>query len=155
MLSGYIASVTSRLEIWHNSFWAWLDAPFFGHGLGAFEQAYAPHRADHQWFMDGSVMASPYVTAGMAHNAILQSLMELGLFGTVLVVMFVAKMGITIPILVGLAMAMIEFPEQNPATAMMLACAFGMSRPCLSSALHFSRRGGAHRGRFIGYRRSI
>ena len=108
---------------------AWLDAPFFGHGLGSFEQAYAPHRADHQWFLDSSVMASPYVAAGMAHNAVLQSLIELGLFGTVLVVLFASKVGWTLPVVAGAAMMMIEFPEQNPATAMLLACALGMSRP--------------------------
>ena len=130
MLDDYLSSITARLELWWNSFMAFLDKPVFGHGLGAFEQAYGPHRADHQWFMDSSILSSPYVAAGMSHNLPLQTLIEIGLIGFGLAVWFlfaVCKKGISIPILVALTICMIEFPEQNPATAMMIAVALGLS----------------------------
>ena len=132
MLSDYTASILARCEIWWNSLLGWLDNPVFGHGLGAFEQAYAPHRADHQWFLDSTILWSPYAAAGMAHNVILQILIETGLIGLLLATLFlceICRKGMTIPILICLSLAMIEFPEQNPASAVVLACILALSSP--------------------------
>lgn len=127
---GLTESVLARLELWWNSLVAWLHSPVFGHGLGSFDAAYSPHRAAHKWFLDRSILDSPYTAAGMAHNVGLHALVEIGAIGAAIVAMFLfftCRKGVTLAVVAAGAMAMIEFPEQNPATAMMIACALALS----------------------------
>lgn len=104
----------------------------FGHGLGAFEPAYAPHRADHRWLMDHTIMPVPWNAAGMAHNTILQALIETGAIGLGLAgvfLYFALKTRIPPAVWVAIPICLIGFPEQNPATAILLACAVGVACP--------------------------
>lgn len=131
------SSLASRVELWLNSFYAWLDRPLLGHGLGAFEQAYAPHRSDHLWLIDSTILALPWNAAGQAHNVILQSLIEIGLVGTILAGVFlwtVLRMGISSALVATGVLCMIGFPEQNPASAIMIACALACASRVDSSS---------------------
>ena len=120
----------ARVEIWHNSFLAWLDAPILGHGLGSFEQAYNAHRAGHMWLINDSILTLPWNAAGAAHNVFLQSLIEVGLIGTALIwatIFMAVQRTITAVFIIILTMCLLEFPEQNPATALLIVCALGLS----------------------------
>lgn len=124
------SSIFARLELWHNSFVAWLDHPVIGHGLGAFEQAYAPHRAAHGWFRDGSILTTVWNAAGSAHNVILQALVEVGLVGAIIAGTFlwlILRRETSAALIAGAAMCLIGFPEQSPASAVMIACALGLA----------------------------
>jgi O-antigen ligase len=132
MAQSFTASVLARLELWWNSLMAIFDAPVFGHGMGGFEPAYSVHRASHAWFYDGTILAQPWAAAGMAHNVMLQSLIEIGLIGTALALWFTAsvmRQAVRPAIAVAIAMSLIGFPEQNPATALFIACALALACP--------------------------
>jgi hypothetical protein len=126
----FLSSYLARIELWHNAVMAWLDRPFLGHGIGSFEQAFAPHRGDHAWFLDRTILDVPWYAAGAAHNAILQILIETGLIGLILCGVFlwtVGRCGISAVLIAALTMCLIEFPEQNPASAIFISCALGLA----------------------------
>ena len=143
MLDALAASFWPRLEIWTNSILTWLDNPIFGSGLGTFETAYAPHRADHWTYFPemGTVLQSLAVHAGAAHNEILQILVELGLIGAALIGWFLycalkgTKSRARWCVWIAIAICLIEFPLQNPASAILIAVALGLSaRPSPESS---------------------
>lgn len=70
------AGASGREALWAASIAAWRDAPLFGHGLGSFARALAPH-----------VTAQTAPVLGVqaaAHNVALQWLVQTGLVGTAL-----------------------------------------------------------------------
>ena len=68
----------ARLELWYGGLAAWLDKPLLGWGLGSFDWAYGAHRSDFAEVFGSTILSTPNVLAGAAHNAIVQSLVELG-----------------------------------------------------------------------------
>ena len=128
-----LGSILPRIEIWTNSFIAWLDRPFFGSGLGGFEFAYAPHRADHMTVFPNmtTVLVSMGVHAGAAHNELLQGLVEIGLIGVLIAGWFIYRTlrnagSERYAVYAVLAICLIEFPLQNPATAILAAVALAL-----------------------------
>lgn len=137
-----IDSIAPRIEVWLGTIAMWLDAPVFGHGLGAFgyeyprfQDAYLVLMPDHAPIVRGQFFA------GAAHNEILQLLAELGVVGVWLMAVFfwacfqAADIGgqkwwrHVGPSLFGFAilaaLALISFPFQNPATAALGAVFLG------------------------------
>lgn len=153
---GTMPAVVARTEIFTNTIAMWLDRPFFGHGLGSFNAMYPKFREVHLGiFPDmGTILPTPIQYAGHAHNELLQGLAELGIAGMVLAGVFLvavlrrrrdsriprgsetkwynrqgfsggAQSAIWTLIVVGV-IALIEFPLQNPATAVLVAVALGV-----------------------------
>ncbi len=134
------SSLASRAELWTNSVLSWWDAPIFGHGAGSFEWAYGEHRASHTALFDQTILTTPSVGPGAAHNEVLQTLVEFGLVGTLLAAIFLwrvcrgrediarerqwphAMLWVAVP------MALIGFPLQNPASALLIV--IGLAAMC-------------------------
>lgn len=135
-----VSSISSRLELWINSVFAWLDAPVFGHGLGSFDYAYAPHRIEHLRWFHHSILTHPNVSAGAAHNEALQVLVELGLTGLALACVFLftvfraSRSSARWAALATGVVAMVSFPLQNPATAILAAVILGVCAKCTESS---------------------
>ena len=73
-LSGLGTEGNGRLALWQASLAAFAEAPLFGHGLGSFARAVAPHV---------TAETAPVLSVqGAAHNLALQWLVQTGLFGT-------------------------------------------------------------------------
>lgn len=134
--SGLFAiSASARAELWLNTIASWLHAPLFGHGIGGFEAAYGLTRKTHQhWFpwLD-TIMTVPTVFAGAAHNEFLQALQQFGVYGAGLLAFFGWTMlrhrgplAAQIAILAATGCALVGFPAQNPATAIVIAVALGL-----------------------------
>ena len=150
-----------RIEIWINSILAFLDKPFFGQGIGGFEYGYAPHRADHWNFLPGmdTVLPNLGIHAGAAHNELLQALVEIGLIGVALSawllyrVLANSKSYARPMVYAAMAIALIEFPLQNPASAVLIALGLALcSRPdCFPSA--YSRPSSVTRPTRLGTRK--
>lgn len=80
--------------------------------------------------MDGTILSLPWNAAGAAHNIILQSLIEIGLIGTIIAGFFVwlvIKQALSAPLIAVFAISLVGFPEQNPATALMIVCIFSLA----------------------------
>ena len=128
-----MSSVLARVELWINSIMAWMDAPIFGHGLGSFDWSYSQHRADHLAWMPTTILTTNTVSAGAAHNEYLHILVELGCVGLLLCALFVwlsvRRSASPAVWAVGVlaAISVIEFPLQNPATAVIAAVALGLT----------------------------
>jgi hypothetical protein len=134
---GFQESVQSRIELAVNSLAMWRDAPWLGYGVGGFQAAYPPYQEVHF-----KVLGIPEnVTSSLelnvnnnaAHNEFLQFLVNFGLSGIALVVIAVylslpwlrtwresprTIVGMIV-VLACLANSLVEFPLQNPATAML------------------------------------
>ncbi len=122
-------SLGSRVELWINSAYAWLDKPIFGHGSGGFDAAYAPHRADHTpWLGDGSLLSIPASAAGATHNEPLQILLTYGVVGFTLVAVLVCLLWRRNPKFLWLIipLCLIGFPLQAPASAAVIALGLGL-----------------------------
>ena len=70
------ADGSGRASLWAVSVAAWAEAPVFGHGLGSFARAVAPHVT--------AETAPVLAVQGAAHDAPLQWLVQTGLVGTAL-----------------------------------------------------------------------
>jgi O-antigen ligase len=121
----------ARLELWFNGLAAWADHPILGWGLGSFEWGYGAHRGD---WMGHTILTTPNVLAGAAHNAIVQTLAELGLVGLAcaaavvfLVLRHAQDQNAKVALVLALGCMMVGFPEQNPFTAALMAVAAGMA----------------------------
>ena len=127
------AQANARLELWFNGLAAWLDKPLLGWGLGSFEWGYGYHRFDFSQVSQATILNVPNVLAGAAHNAVVQTLVELGLIGfsaALVVIWMVFRLAGDANAKVALAMAlaamMVGFPDHNPFTAALIAVAAGI-----------------------------
>ncbi|MEM9421705.1 MAG: O-antigen ligase family protein [Pseudomonadota bacterium] len=84
-LLGLQTDDAGRFVLWEASWQAFLDAPIWGHGLGQFSTAIAPHITQ--------ATAPTLVLQGAAHNLLLQWLVQTGVVGTVVGATFVALIG--------------------------------------------------------------
>src|SRR5690606_7421211 len=123
-------SLTARLEFWTNSSFVWLSSPLWGHGFGSFNFQYPRFDSVHLLLFPsmGHTMGATNF-AGAAHNEYLQVLCELGAIGLILSLRVVWRPWKPGPATVCLGLAMIEslieFPLQNPATALLASISLG------------------------------
>jgi O-antigen ligase len=132
---GFDVSTMFRFELLTNSTLLWLESPIWGHGLGGFDFEYPRVQERHlsvfPW-LQTVMFADMRITAGAAHNDILQGLTELGLVGMAILGFaayriaraYVAKPSKSLvdhmaaaAAVALLLCAQLEFPLQNPATA--------------------------------------
>lgn len=134
----FVESIRPRLALIVNTLRLWSDAPVFGHGAGSFDALYPLYKEWHlQYFEHADILlANKMVKAGAAHNELLQGLAEYGLVGLGIVGGFVfhvlrsalgrrdsLALAAAASLTIGLVIGLIEFPLQNPATALLLAMA--------------------------------
>ncbi len=132
----------ARIELWYNGLMAWADRPLLGWGLGSFDWGVGYHRTDYAHLVGGAtILNTPTVIPGSAHNVIVQTLAELGLVGlagTAAVVFLVLRhakdQNAKIALIAGLACMMVSFPEQNPFTAALVAVGAGIATNNLRAA---------------------
>ena len=135
-------SIRPRFALTLNTLRLWLDAPVFGHGAGSFDALYPLYKEWHLQYFEHAdkLLGNKMVKAGAAHNEILQFLAEYGVVGIGLLAGLAgqlltrwlrsgdgdlyAKTGAG-AIAVGFIIGMIEFPLQNPATALLLVIGAG------------------------------
>jgi len=135
----YSGSVVPRAEIWVDTLGLISQSPVWGHGFGSFMYEFPRLQEFHtnvfaSWGIQQTGVAHH---AGAVHNEYLQIVAELGLVGLALAGWFVwtcikarRKGGIYLAALgsLGIAavIAVIDFPTQNAATAMLIALALGI-----------------------------
>ena len=124
----------ARFELWYGGLAAWLDKPALGWGLGSFEWGYGYHRHDFGEVFGGTILSTPNVLAGSAHNVVVQTLAELGLFGLAcaaavvfMVLRYAKDQNAKAALVIALGCMMVSFPEQNPFTAALIAVAAGVA----------------------------
>lgn len=137
----FVESVRPRLALIVNTLRLWWDAPLFGHGAGSFDALYPLYKEWHLRYFEHAdiLLSNKMVKAGAAHNELLQLLAEYGLVGLGILVgigWFMLKQGVRrrdrhaalggAALCVGLLIGLIEFPLQNPATALLLVLAAAM-----------------------------
>jgi hypothetical protein len=133
---GIAEGLAMRAEQFFNIAMVALDAPLFGNGLGSLPYAYPFHAGDHlTWWPERGVTV---VVRGLyllqAHNLPLEIWATLGLVGLGVVALFAASCLTRFnrrdwPAAVCLVIAagdmLVAFPEQNPATMVLIALALG------------------------------
>ena len=119
------SSIRERLELWWNTGLMWLDAPWFGHGIGSFNYTYYKYQEGHPWAE--TLLKETTVYAGAAHNEPMQVLATLGLAGAALALLVLRRILKTADPLVlsvaGVAMSlgMFGFPFQSAAPLTLIA----------------------------------
>ena len=125
-------SLLSRAELAINGLVMWWEHPIIGWGLGGFNHSY-PAFADADIHLipwkGWSVLGDAHVYPGAAHNEVVQVLNEFGLIGLGLMVAFLWRTRLTPPLLMLGALALISFPLQNPATALLGVVALAQGAP--------------------------
>ena len=126
-------SALYRLELAVNSLTLWLQAPWFGHGFGSFNAAYP---AVQESVLILNLMDSPAMVAGSAHNEPVQLLVELGLIGFLIALYLVWQVlppwktplhrACAWSLVMAGALSLVQFPLQNPATALLVALSLGV-----------------------------
>ena len=138
---GFRVSIFPRLALIINSLLMWLSQPIFGLGAGGYNYSYSLFQERHlAWLNIGTeIFASKETTAGAAHNEYVQLLATFGLLGVGLVAGFsytllrgLRERPMTVYAWCGLAAsgvwmlnALVEFPLQNPATALLAVIGLG------------------------------
>lgn len=140
---GFRESIYPRLSLLVNSLLMWLDKPFFGQGVNSFNYMYSFFQERHlEWLNVASDMFYDKKTiAGATHNEYIETLATFGLAGMALLVVFARFL---LAGLKGRAMtpyawcgvaatgvwmlnALVEFPLQNPGTALLAAIGLGFA----------------------------
>ncbi len=130
-------SATSRLQFWHDGLKAWLDAPLFGAGLGAWRVAYGLHES-----------VSHLYDVSHAHDEIVEWLAEAGVCGTGAMLIAVgvwgagvarglrvaphgpaasACVGATLASVTAIGASLGDFPLHTPGTALAVAMFAGIA----------------------------
>jgi hypothetical protein len=138
---GFRDSIYPRLALIVNTLLMWWDKPLTGQGAGSFNYLYSLYQERHLAWMDigTEIFAAKQVIAGAAHNEYVQLLATFGLIGMALAVTFawlllrgLSGRKMTPHAWCGLAAsgvwmlnALVEFPLQNPATALLAAIGLG------------------------------
>lgn len=138
---GFRGSIYPRLALIINTLLMWWDKPLIGQGAGSFNFLYSLYQERHLAWVDiGTEMFTQKQTiAGAAHNEYAQLLATFGLIGTALVGTFawfllrgLRGRTMTPYAWCGLAAtgvwminALVEFPLQNPATALLAVIGLG------------------------------
>jgi len=142
---GVDASIAVRLEIGTNTVLLWLEKPWFGHGLGSYAREYARHQESHTTLLPALLQTNLFEAfriVDRAHNEYLQVLAELGVAGfaaaaTLLAVVVKGHVNKSDPtpldhaatgcLVMVAAVALVDFPLQNPSTALIATVALGLA----------------------------
>lgn len=126
-------SVLYRVELLWNSIDLWLQSPFFGHGFGSFSALYPTVQENHLLL---NLMDDPRMYAGEAHNEPAHLLVELGVVGFLAALYLVWQVlgpwkkpvhkACMWSLVMAGALALVQFPLQNPATALLVALSLGV-----------------------------
>jgi hypothetical protein len=138
---GFRAAIYPRLAMIINTLLMWWDKPLLGRGAGSFNFLYSLYQERHLAWVDigTEIFAVKQHIAGAAHNEYVQLLATFGLIGTALVGAFswfllrgLRGRAMTPYAWCGLAAtgvwmlnALVEFPLQNPATALLAVIGLG------------------------------
>lgn len=141
--NGYKASLLSRAALNFNTLQMWWHAPILGNGVGSFSYIFPSYQELHfQYFPQLDFSIDKFGIAKAAHNEYLEFLSGFGIVGLVLLsipVLVVCKAfnaqealierhGVWVVLCVLLFVAtnaVLEYPLQNPATALLTVIAFG------------------------------
>jgi len=144
-------SLLARSEIAINTLALWFESPVWGHGLGSFGLEYDRVREFHLGYIDKWAVLGAASFAGAAHNEYLQLMSATGLIGLLLLGAFVwAVLGgkhsvsrtACLSVLgIGAVLALIEFPMQNPWTAVLLTMAAGVATKGHPDMFHVKHNG--------------
>lgn len=161
LFGSFKGSIYPRIELLANGLAIWLNAPIIGHGAGFMYPIYPLFQEHYIQFLGSDyksvLLTGFYASAGALHNDILQFIAGFGLIGLGLVVagaIFARKhlaewrqsqdrLAGAIVMATCLLNALVDFPMQKPATAMLavLGLAFlfpNISRPITKNSLHLS-----------------
>lgn len=143
---GFRSSIYPRLALIINTLLMWWDKPLTGQGAGSFNYLYSLYQERHLAWVDigTEIFASKQTIAGAAHNEYVQLLATFGLIGTALAGTFawfllrgLRGRTMTPYAWCGLAAtgvwmlnALVEFPLQNPATALLAVIGLGLLAHC-------------------------
>ncbi len=127
-------AVMRRLELGYDTLLMWLDHPLFGVGIGGFNFAYPLYQERHPALIEGHAITELSVYAGAAHNEYLQALAVFGLVGVsilcIILFMILRQPNnglVALSVLGGLAL--VNFPMQNPSTAVLGVVALALVCP--------------------------
>lgn len=135
------SSFAVREELWINTIYLIAQSPIWGHGLASFAGQYDGVMAVHSTLFPnlGQQVYRAGAFAGMAHNEYLQIVAELGIIGLVMAGLFVreavkCRVGADpwmaraplIALLAAAVLGLLEFPIQQPATALCIVVSFGL-----------------------------
>ena len=133
-------SIYPRIALNVNTFIMWLENPLLGNGAGSFSALYPLYQERHLAWLDvgKGFMSLKQTQAGAAHNEYLQLLTSFGLLGASIVLWFMFRLTKSVRnnknpmVWIGGAVAVIcminallEFPLQNPATAILAVIGLG------------------------------
>ncbi|MDK9725590.1 MAG: O-antigen ligase family protein [Sterolibacteriaceae bacterium MAG5] len=149
---GFRDSIHPRLELLANGFAMWIDSPVIGHGAGFMYPVY-PLFQEHYIQLLGagyrtSLLTGFYTSAGALHNEYIQFLAGFGLVGFALIAVSVyaaraqlrawqnsaSHLAGTAVVVACLVNAMVDFPLQNAASAMLAVLGFTWLIPGTSDA---------------------
>lgn len=139
---GFRYSVWVRLGFYYDALMAWLDAPLLGHGAGSFEALSPLYKERHLAVIrdPGAVFFDTSFATGAAHNEFLQLAVDLGAVGAGIAAVFIGvllrgfsasnRKGVIAwcgmgTVALTLPNMLINFPLQNPATALLAALGCG------------------------------
>lgn len=138
---GFRVSIYPRLAMLIDTLWMWWDKPLLGQGAGSFNFLYFLYQERHlDWMdIDTGLFRDKSVISGAAHNEYAQLLATFGLIGTALVGVFswfllrgLRGRAMTPYAWCGLSAtgvwmlnALVEFPLQSPATALLAVIGLG------------------------------
>ncbi|MRR49599.1 MAG: O-antigen ligase family protein [Rhodocyclaceae bacterium] len=135
---GFKVSVYPRIELALNTLSMWREAPILGQGAGSFSYLYPQYQTSHKdilpFGIDQQMLAAKTQLAGASHNEYLQLASNYGLVGVLIALALLfftlrqsmrvidtnsaGLIGLSV-VVIGLVSALIEFPLQNPATALL------------------------------------
>lgn len=127
-------AVLRRLELAYDTLVMWLDYPVFGVGIGGFNYAYPLYQERHPDLIDGQTLTEINIYAGATHNEFVQALAVFGLagFAMLCVIGWMALRRtqnqyafVAVAVMAGLAS--VNFPLQNPSTAILGVIALALS----------------------------
>lgn len=114
-----VKSLTERAELTFNSLVLWTQAPLFGHGIGSFNYMYPTVQEAHLVWGSETALHNVLLFVGAAHNEYAQGLAEFGLVGVGLALWVLMGHRISPPVFLVAIIALIGFPLQNTATALL------------------------------------
>ena len=126
-------AVLRRVELSYDTLLMWWDRPIFGIGIGGFDYLYPFYQERHPDLIDGNTISQIHVYAGAAHNEYVQALAVFGLAGFAILCAIAwhcrktqnTHAFVAVAVLAGLAS--VNFPMQNPSTAILGIIALALS----------------------------
>ena len=145
-------AVLRRVELSYDTLLMWLDRPVFGIGIGGFDYLYPFYQERHPNLIDGNTINQVHIYAGATHNEYVQALAIFGMAGFAILCAIAwhcrktqnTHAFVAVSVMAGLAS--VNFPMQNPSTAILGVIALALSvGPVAGVSRLAERQGGAGR----------